>query len=332
MMPRIGLPRRVLLLLPLAGAARAARRAARGFNVIQTETAPFGSPAAAESFRLAARLGADSVALIPFLWQARPDSAEVVRGSDMSDAQLAAGIRQARAAGLTVMVKLHVWVPTSWAGEVQPSDAAGWRSWFAGYRAALLGIARVAREEGAAALNLGTELRRTSSHPAWGELIAAARAAFPGTLLYTAHNAEEAERVPFWGALDAIGASLYPALGADDAPAGWQAAMEGEAARLDTLSAAQRRPVWVTEIGLRSAVGAAAKPWESAEERAAEPDEVLQARVLDLWLRVLDRPAIAGALVWRWFSDPRAGGLRDTDFTVQGKRAEGTLLARWRGL
>jgi hypothetical protein len=332
MMPRIRLPRRTLLALPLVGAARAQGRAARGCNVIQTEAAPFGGEAAAESFRLAARLGADTVALVPFLWQARPDSAEVVRGGDMSDSQLAAGIRQARAAGLAVMVKLHVWVPTSWAGEVQPAGEAGWRSWFAGYRAALLGIARVARVEGAAVLNLGTELRRTSARAEWGDLVAAARAAFPGTLLYTAHNADEAERVPFWGALDAIGASLYPALGADDAPAAWRAAMEGQAARLDRLSAAQRRPVWVTEIGLRSATGAAAKPWESAEERVAEPDEALQARVLDLWLRVLDRPSVAGALVWRWFSDPRAGGPRDTDFTVQGKLAEGTLFARWRGL
>ena len=30
-------------------------------------------------------------------------------------------------------------------------------------------------------------------------------------------------------------------------------------------------PVIVAEIGIRSAAGAAEKPWESAEERAAEP-------------------------------------------------------------
>jgi hypothetical protein len=34
-------------------------------------------------------------------------------------------------------------------------------------------------------------------------------------------------------------------------------------------------------------------------------------------------------LIWRWLSDPSAGGLADTDFTVQGKPAEGVLLCAW---
>ena len=82
-------------------------------------------------------------------------------------------------------------------------------------------------------------------------------------------------------------------------------------------------------IGLRSARGAAAKPWESAEERAAVPDPLLQAEVLADWLAALDRPAIRGVLVWRWFTDPDAGGAADTDFTVQRKPAEGVLMCFW---
>jgi hypothetical protein len=34
-------------------------------------------------------------------------------------------------------------------------------------------------------------------------------------------------------------------------------------------------------------------------------------------------------LIWRMLSDPRAGGLTDTDFTVQGKPAEGVLRCAW---
>jgi hypothetical protein len=52
------------------------------------------------------------------------------------------------------------------------------------------------------------------------ELITAARAVFPRTLLYVAHNVDEAEIVPFWFLLDAIGVSLYPPLGADHDQAG----------------------------------------------------------------------------------------------------------------
>jgi hypothetical protein len=140
---------------------------------------------------------------------------------------------------------------------------------------------------------------------------------------------EEAETVPFWPLLDAIGVSLYPPLGADHDKIGRLTVMLAVTERLEDLSSRHGKPVVVTEIGLRSAKGAAAKPWESAEERNAIADPELQAEVLADWLAVLDRPAIRGVLIWRWFTDPAAGGRDDTDFTVQGKPAEEVLLCAW---
>jgi hypothetical protein len=102
--------------------------------------------------------------------------------------------------------------------------------------------------------------------------------------------------------------------------------------RLDAMSSRLGKPVLVAEIGLRSAKGAAAKPWESAEERTASADPQLQADVIADWLAVLDRPSIQGVLIWRWFTDPAAGGLNDTDFTVQGKPAEAVLSCAWTGI
>lgn len=132
--------------------------------------------------------------------------------------------------------------------------------------------------------------------------------------------------MPFWPGLDAVGVTLYPPLGDDRDRDGRRAAMRAVAERLDALSRREGKPVIVTEIGLRSAQGAARKPWESAEERTAAPDPSLQAAVLADWLVTLDRPSIAGAMIWRWFTDPSAGGPADTDFTVQGKPAERILL------
>src|SRR5262249_13818543 len=139
----------------------------------------------------------------------------------------------------------------------------------------------------------------------------------------------EAEAVPFWSRLDAIGVSLYPPLGLGRDRAGRLNAMNAVAMRLDQLALRTGKPVTIGEIGLRSAQQATSKPWESAEERRAEPDPLLQAEVLADWLSVLHRPSIRGVLVWRWFTNPAAGGPADTDFTVQGKPAEGVLLCAW---
>jgi hypothetical protein len=300
-----------------------------GFNVIATPEHPFGGDAARRSLAQARRVGARTVAIIPFLWQASPASPDIRRGNDMPDGELRTAIREAHTLGLAVVVKPHVWVPQSWAGAIAMHSEADWQAWFANYRRTLGEIARIAAEERADALAVGTELAGTTQRPEWSGVIATARAAFGGTLLYIAHNAEEAEAVKFWQRLDAIGVTLYPPLGADDDRAGRTAAMRQTADRLEAVAAQAGRPVLVGEIGLRSARGAAAKPWESAEERAAVPDPLLQAEVLADWLAALDRPAIRGVLVWRWFTDPDAGGAADTDFTVQRKPAEGVLMCFW---
>jgi Glycoside Hydrolase Family 113 len=303
-----------------------------GFNVVATPSHPFGGASAARALAAARNLGATAIAIIPFLWQSSPSTADLVAGSDMSDEALRAAIRQAHGLGFSVIVKPHVWVPESWAGAIEPVSEQSWQTWFTRYTSQLQRIARIANEEGADALAVGTELVKTTQRPEWQQVIAAVRAIFPRTLLYVAHNPEEAEAITFWPMLDLIGLSLYPPLGPDADRAGRRAVMEAVAARLDALSSRWDKPVLVAEIGLRSAVGAAAKPWESAEERPASADLQLQADVIADWLAVLQRPSVRGVLIWRWFTDPAAGGPDDTDFTVQGKPAEAVLSCAWTGI
>ena len=300
-----------------------------GFNVIVAPGHPFGGESATLALTNAKRLGARAVAIVPFLWQSRPTSPGIVRGKDMSDDELRAAIRDAHALGLAVLVKPHVWVPSSWAGTVVMASEQDWEEWFANYQRELSRIARIAEDEKAEALAIGTELSQTSTRPEWKDVIFRTRSDYSGRLLYVAHNVEDAEAVPFWGRLDAIGVSLYPPLGVDSDRDGRRRTMAVIADRLDALAARIDKPVIVAEIGLRSAEGAAAKPWESAEERVAAPDPTLQADVLSDWLVALHRPAIGGVLIWRWLTDPDAGGLSDTDFTVQGKPAEHVLTCAW---
>ena len=317
------------MLMLVAALGRAEAQRLDGFNVIATPDHAFGSASAERALVAAKRLGATTVAIIPFLWQANLSSPDIRSGNDMSDGALRKAIRQARKLKFSVIVKPHVWVPESWAGAVEPASERSWDTWFSLYRGELERIARISSEEGADALAIGTELVKTTHRAEWTQLIAAARAVFPRTLLYVAHNVEEAEAVPFWPLLDAIGVSLYPPLGADHDKIGRLVVMLAVTERLERLSGRTGKPVVVAEIGLRSAAGAAAKPWESAEERTATADPQLQAEVLADWLAVLDRPAIRGVLIWRWFTDPKAGGAEDTDFTVQGKPAEDVLMCAW---
>ena len=310
----------------IASGCRAAQKTPLlGYNVIAAPGHPFGSPSARLALAEAAASGASAIAVVPFLWQASPASPALVRGNDMTDTELQAAIRDAHALGLAVLVKPQVWVPGGWAGVVAMNSAADWTTWFANYRRELERIATVAETSGADALAIGTELAGTSRRPEWTALIAAVRKRYGGRLLYVAHNLDEADRIPFWGDLDCVGVTLYPPLGADNDRAARRATMRLVAAGLDRLAARTGKSIFVAEIGLRSARGAAAKPWESVEERASAPDAALQADVLADWLAVLDRPSVRGVLIWRWLTDPNAGGMDDTDFTVQGKPAQRVL-------
>ncbi|MCA0961129.1 hypothetical protein LCM15_02955 [Salipiger bermudensis] len=278
--------------------------------------------------RLAAT-GATAAAIVPFLWQANASSDEIIMGNAVPEDRIRAGIAQVQAAGLSAVVKPHVWVPDRWAGAILV-EGEGKVRWHDAYRKILLELAGIAQNEQAEVLVLGTELRGMSDGPRWAELIKEVRRSFSGRLTYVAHGADEAERVAFWPLLDAVAVSLYPPLGADNAQENWRRAIETELDRVEAVARNVEKPVWIAEIGIRSAEGAAARPWESAEERAAQPDLQLQAAVLSQWLHALKDRKIDNVWIWRWLTDPEGGGQYDTDFTVQNKLAESRIGDWWR--
>ena len=163
-----------------------------GFNVIAAPQHPYGSDSAGQALDAARRAGAQASAVSDrcrFLWQRDPPHAEdpsVGRGEDMPDAVLRLAIRQAHAAGLKALVKPHVWVQGSWAGAVEPATAEDWRDMVRPLsRGARCQIARIAAEEGAEALVIGTELEKTTRRPEWLDIIAAVRPVYAECFLST---------------------------------------------------------------------------------------------------------------------------------------------------
>ncbi|KAB7765486.1 glycoside hydrolase family 113 [Xanthomonas maliensis] len=315
----------VLLLLGaclMANGCRAAAPTWMGANVKVSADAPWGSAAAARSLQDLADSGASRALLVAFVWQATPQSNDPVLGSDSRVEDMRAALQQARAAGLQPVLKVHLWIPGHWAGDAAPSDQA---AWFAAYQRALLSLAQVAQQQQAQALVVGTELRQLQSAPQWPALVAAVRAVYHGPLLYVADGMEHAETFPYWSLFDAVGTSLYPRL--SDARDTRSAEMTAAAQRLQQLGQRVGKPVWVAELGLRSARGSLAAPWESPEQRAAQVDTGLQLQVLRQWRQVLQAHGMAGIALWCWYTDPKAGGSEDSDFTVQGKPAQ-QVLAR----
>lgn len=325
--------RLILACLPLMLLAAPARAEGprHGANLVQSPTAPLDGPEAARSLTELARSGADTVAFVPFLWQSGPASPRVTEGSAVSEAQLRAGIRAARALGLSVVLKPHVWVPGSWAGAIVMQSEDDWQFWFDDYQRQLVRLAEIAEAEKVELLFIGTELQGTAAHSRWRGLIRRLREVYSGRLGYVGHL-DELSSQTFWNDLDVIGVTLYPALGDTPEPVAMIGAMRDALTRVADFAAEYKKPLWVAEFGLRSAAGGQSRPWESAEERPAKPDSALQAQVLGLWLAELGRAGIEGALIWRWLSDPAAGGPLDTDYTIQNKPAQGVALCGWTGL
>lgn len=322
-----------LMLLDACAPPEVAAKKIQGVTVLQTREVGFDDPLADESFAELRGVGANTVALIPFLHQAGPKADRLEYSDAVSDKQLIQGILRAKAAGLDVVLKPQILIDGSWAGDVNPGTPEGWRNWFASYSEKIVHYAEIAQNQNVSMFVVGTELKQSDTQPYWRGLIESVRRVYHGKVTYAAHNIDGANGFAHWALLDEIGVTLYPALGPSAARSSMQKSIQGVVADLRKVHARYQKPVFVTEIGIRSMVGAQLAPWDWQKQVCDTPANAqLQADVLDLWLEALTpQPWVSGLLVWNWCSDPYAGGRFDTDYTVQNKPAQTVLKCRWAG-
>ena len=286
-------------------------------------------------------LGVTHITLVSFGWQKAPD-VPIIR-ADTGDgwySESHRGIRtlarQADALGMGVILKPHLWVggydEEQDRSEIGFDTEADWARWEADYRRFLMLYARLAAEVNADVLVLGTELTRAATERPnfWRTLASEVRTVYDGQLTYAANWHKAYKRVQFWSALDYVGVQAYFPLTDTESPSlsalrdGWRR----HQAALAEVHERAGRPILLTEVGYRSAVGAAAAPWMWPErDETAVPDSALQARCYRAFLSTVGRaPWLKGSIIWKWHPPSEVDG--PTAFTPQGKLAE-TVLRRW---
>ncbi len=285
-------------------------------------------------------LGVGHVAVIPSFFQRRLGDSEFYwepsRGA--IDAQTRAVVVAAHDRGLAVLLKPHLWLAErddgAWRGDIDPA-AADWPAWSESYQTALLEYAGLAAELGVAGISIGSELTAVAiGHPEfWRELAAELRQVYPGFLTYAANWDREFEAATWWDAVDFVGVdAFWPLLdGPEDvlSTTGCRVRLNAVRERLEAVAVRFDRPVLLTEVGYKSAVGSAYQPWEWHDRQAPDPEgQGLIYRCIRDVFGADPEPHIAGVYFWNWYTAPAWGGLRNSDFTPRGKPAEG-VLAGW---
>jgi hypothetical protein len=175
----------------------------------------FGSARAAESLDHLASLGTNAVAVLPYTFLAAPGLPGPFRipsrpGSE-NDEAVTHAILAAQDRGMAVMLKPHIWLRGSWAGEIRMSTEADWDRFFIEYARWIGHYALLAEARGVESLCLGTELSAAALERPndWRRLAHRIRQVYSGRLGYCANWGEEVESLAFWDAVDFIGVSFY---------------------------------------------------------------------------------------------------------------------------
>jgi len=294
----------------------------------------YGSAVSQKTLARLHRLGVEWISLTPFGFMESTSAVEIraasAHGAGETDERMRLEVMHAHALGMKVALKPHLWIRRGeWQGNLVFASDDAWRKWFASYRSFILRYAALAERDHYDMLVLGTELKSaTACDPeCWRALIAELRAAYHGPLTYAA-NWDEAEKVPFWDALDYVGVDAYAPLATKAGAAEPELCLAWNvlAKRLAALSKRTGKRIILTELGYRSVRDAALAPasWPESDAHPqvdlAHQASCFRAALSTLW----GQPWLAGIYVWKWFTDSRdAEG--PTDFSPAGKPAEAVL-------
>lgn len=301
----------------------------------------YGSAASQQSLRELAALGIRAVSLTPFGWMASLDSPAVRWSRDHAAGESFSRLRRsaarAKALGMNVVLKPHIWVGHgAWRGEIAPdTERGGWQRWFASYTRFILDYARLAQATGVDWLVVGVELSSaTRGHlAAWRELVRRVRRVYRGKLTYGA-NWDEVERIRFWDALDAVGVQMFAPLAEGEQPTQGEltAAANRWLARFSTVARSAHKPLLLTEAGFVNVATTLRRPYVWPEKLEDARRTSLGDRLQLMGYRALATtfgrsPLVRAIYWWKWFSDPETDEEGPVGYSPRGKPAA-QLLGR----
>ena len=279
--------------------------------------------------------GANSIAVMPYGFcsssspEVRYNQARQWWGE--KDTGVRRTIIMAHEAGLSVMMKPHLWLPKgAYTGELEFTTPADLATWQRSYSAYILHFARLADSQKVEIFCLGTELgsMAKASPIFFQQLTDSLRACFHGKITYAA-NWNDYKDFPIWDKMDYIGVDAYFKLVDDETPKAEELAdaWKEYKTELKKLHEKYQKPLMLAEYGYRNSNFAAKEPWT---ENDGTRNDVAQANCLEAFYRAFaEEPWVSGGYLWKWYPDKEQMlYATDIDFTPQGKAAE-KVVAAW---
>jgi len=281
------------------------------------------------------QINANWVALVPYAYSRASEPNVYYEGDRQYWGESLNGIKvniqQAHAAGLKVMIKPHVWLRGGWIGDFDLDTEEQWKIWEADYEKYIMLFAKLAAQENAEMICIGTEYRNAAKKRPqfWIKLAQDIRKIYLGKLTYCA-NWDDYTDVKFWKALDYVGMSGYFPLSDAQTPAiedlekAWKPVKE----QLKSFATKEGRPILFTEYGYRSMDQAAWRSWEM-EYQERPVNNIAQANAYEaLYKSLWSEKWFAGGFAWKWYSSfRRIDPENNHDWTPQNKKAQEVMKA-----
>lgn len=232
---------------------------------------------------------------------------------------------------IKVMLKPQIWIPNGgFTGTIAMKNEDDWLALEKSYENFILDYAQVAQDGKFELFCIGTELSSfVVARPLyWKKLIQKIKKIYTGKITY-AENWDSYKKVPFINDLDFIGIDAYFPLAKEKTPT--VAAIEKEwkpiKAALKEFSLKHKKTILFTEFGYQSKDFTTLEPWNFS--KTSPVNLIAQRNALEaIFNQFWNEKWFAGGFLWKWYDYKNAGGIADSDYTVQNKPAL-KLVSDW---